>query len=396
MTRPTQRRALLLEGGDSPHLLAAVRALTVAGWRVGIGGRSRTSRATRSRHVHRTFPVPPLENGIDQLVAGINEVVDVAGYDLVFPGDDAELLSLSLARDALHVRFPYPAHPVILRAVDKLALMAAAAEVGICVPPTEEATEPALRRVRQPVVVKPALHWTPGTTQSERHLPSRLCADEVEARAAVAAIASGGGRALLQQPVPGELMALTVVAGPNSAVLAAVQQRTSMLSLRQRSARAETVSVDSDLQRKVGDLLAALGWTGLANLQFLRPPGGPPHLIDFNARFYGSMALTRAAGVNVPALWAGAALGDPSPSSPVVGRPGARFQALEEDLQRARSQRRGGLVRDVAGSLAYARGAVHPAWSVTDPVPGLVSASRIMRSAARAGLATARRPRRSR
>jgi predicted ATP-grasp superfamily ATP-dependent carboligase len=54
----------------------------------------------------------------------------------------------------------------------------------------------------------------------------------------------------------------------------------------------------------VARLLADLGWSGVANVQFVRAPGGRPRLIDLNGRLYGSLALAYATGVNVPDLWA--------------------------------------------------------------------------------------------
>lgn len=391
MTGGERRAVLLLDGGDTPHLLAAVRAFAAAGWRVGLGGGSAGSRVARSRHVHRVHPVPPLEHGVDALVAGIAAAVRDGGYDLVFPGDDAELLALSAARDGLAARFPYPPHAVVVRAVDKLELVSAARAAGLAAPDTVAATPASLAGVRLPVVVKPALHWSPDRGARDRHLPVRMCDTRAEVDAAVGEIVAGGGSALLQQPVSGELMALTVVADARGDLLAAVQQRTSVLTLRGTSARAVTVAVDPDLLRGVRELLRLLGWTGLANVQFLRPVGGDPHVIDFNARFYGSMALATAAGVSLPVLWARSALDEPPPAGrPVTGRPGLRFQAFEEDVRRARAHRRGGLVRDVAATLAQAPRSVHPAWSVADPLPGLVSAARLIRAAGRAAARSVR------
>ena len=37
---------------------------------------------------------------------------------------------------------------------------------------------------------------------------------------------------------------------------------------------------------------------GLAQFQMIVPPGGPPHVIDFNGRFYASLESAMAAGVN--------------------------------------------------------------------------------------------------
>jgi predicted ATP-grasp superfamily ATP-dependent carboligase len=375
--------ALLLESGDNPHLLPAVRAFAAGGWRVGLGGRVESSRVRSSRHVTQFHRVPPPEDGLDAFADGINAAVAAGGYHLVFPADDAEVLALSLVRDQLEAEVPYPAHRVVLNAVDKLALTTTALSLGLPVPETVEATDATVAAASLPVFVKPALHWTPGSNAGGRHLPAGICRNGQEVRDLVGEISRGGGRPLLQQPIDGELMAMTAVLDRAGHLLATVQQRTSVLGLRRTSARAETVPVDPGLQQAVHRLLRSLGWFGLANLQFIRPPGGEPHLIDFNARFYGSMALTRAAGVNLPVAWAEACLRS-TRTEPAIARTGVRFHALEEDLRRARRERRGGLVRDVAGSLGFAVRATHPTWSLTDPMPGLVTAARVGRLGASA------------
>ncbi len=90
------------------------------------------------------------------------------------------------------------------------------------------------------------------------------------------------------------------------------------------SCRAQTVEVDEDLAARATALLTALGWSGLAELQYLRDDDGRRWLIDLNGRFYGSMALANAAGANLADAWARSALGRPLPSLP-DGRPGVRF-----------------------------------------------------------------------
>ena len=46
-----------------------------------------------------------------------------------------------------------------------------------------------------------------------------------------------------------------------------------------------------------------MGFGGLAQLQFVQAPGGAPALIDVNPRFYGSLPLALACGVNLPDAW---------------------------------------------------------------------------------------------
>jgi hypothetical protein len=98
-------------------------------------------------------------------------------------------------------------------------------------------------------------------------------------------------------------------------------------------------------------LLDALDWHGLAELQFI-VEDEIPRLIDLNGRFYGSLSLAVAAGANLPAIWAGLAIDD-VPATPVRARPGVRYQWGSADLRRAVRERRGGLVRDLAGTAPY-------------------------------------------
>lgn len=363
---PQQARAriLVVEDGFGPHPLAAVRAFAAAGWEVAVGSPQRDGRAVRSRWTARWHHIPSAERGLDRFLAATAAAVGAGRYDLVFGGDDVEVLALSWGRERLGARVPYADHDAVIRSVDKLLLTEAARACGLATPDTT--LDCAARS--QPVVVKARLHWFPGASAEAPRLPVRLCHTRAEVAAAVTAITAAGGQPLLQRPVRGRLMALTGVMH-GGRLLAPVQQ----LALREsprwgNSVRAQTVPVDSQLRRQAEELLAGLGWIGLANLQFIRPPGERPHLTDLNGRFYGSMALALAAGVNHPVLWARLALSLPTGPLPPA-RLGVRYQILEEDLRRAFVERRGGLLRDVAGCLRYAPGAAHATWSLQDPAP---------------------------
>jgi predicted ATP-grasp superfamily ATP-dependent carboligase len=226
-----------------------------------------------------------------------------------------------------------------------------------------------------PVIVKARLHWTPGASSASGRVPASLCRTAEEVQAALAEVAAAGGNAVVQEVVDGELMAVTALCAPGGRVVAESQQVAERVSPRLRvSSRARTVAIEPELSASVGRLLGELGWFGIANLQFLRPVNGAPQLIDFNGRFYGSIVLAVAAGLDLPATWATLALtgADAAGSAlPTRGRPGVRYQSLEEDLRRARLERRGGLLGDVAGTLGYAARAVHSTWDRTDPMPAV-------------------------
>lgn len=152
-------RALLVEDGESRIALAAVRALHVAGWTVGVAAPYRSmamlSRATTARHV---APVPG--DGIAPFVAAVAAAVEDGAYEIVFGVGDAELLALSAYRDAFTARVPYPEHSAVLAAVDKAGLTVAATAVGIRSPRVLAPDE--LTGERGPFVVKPRLNGQVG------------------------------------------------------------------------------------------------------------------------------------------------------------------------------------------------------------------------------------------
>ena len=388
-SKPSTRRALIVESGEAPHVLAAARALGAAGWDVGLAVSG--EQGGRSRHVRRVHRVPAPERAPEAFVDAVALAVRAWSYDVVFGADDIEVLALSAGRERLPCVVPHAEHEQVVRALDKLELARAAERAGLAAPETRPADEQGLAALEGPAVVKARLNWEPGDAPARRHVEAVLCEDPRSAARHARAMTAAGVRPLLQAPVGGDLMALTVVIDHNGMPVALAQQRSTRLSLRRTSTRAQTVALEPHLAVAATRLLRDLRWFGLANLQFLRPPGGEPQLIDFNGRFYGSLALALAAGVNLPDLWGRLALGEPVRGR-VIARPGVRFQSLVEDVRRARVERRGGLAHDLAQTLTYAPRAVHPTASSHDPLPALALAGRLASAGAARLVPTRRTP----
>jgi predicted ATP-grasp superfamily ATP-dependent carboligase len=190
-----------------------------------------------------------------------------------------------------------------------------------------------------------------------------------------------GGDPEVQAFHTGHLVAYSAVRGRDGeGVVADSMQRASRIwpSGAGASCRAETVEADEELVAGAAALLEALGWFGLAELQFLVGADGVPRLIDLNGRFYGSLSLAVAAGANLPAVWADLAVGrDPGPR--VRARPGVRYHWGTADLRRAVRERRGGLWRDVSETAAYAVRSRQSVATLRDPAP---AAARLLGAAA--------------
>ncbi len=365
-------RALIVEHGFNRGGLAAARALDRAGWTVDVVS-SDASLTNGSRSARRRERIRYPEGGPEALLEGVRTVVREAGTAIVFPVDETQLLVLSRHREELGALLPYPDHDTVARATDRLEQALLAETAGLAPPLTTPARSADLSGRDGPVVVKartPALALTSdGWSRFETQVGSAQ-----EAASWVDEIEDTGTEAVVQTVLQGDLASMTVLTGSEGELIAEVQQTAGRIwpPGAGTSSRASTVAIDPELSRRVVAFLEALGWRGFAQLQFIVDADGVPHLIDFNPRFYGSLSLAIGAGVNFPVLWADSALGRPAAVAGAA-RVGVRYHWLGGDVRRAVRERRGGLVRDVGGSLAWGLSAVHPVWSVRDPSPALRS-----------------------
>jgi hypothetical protein len=274
---------------------------------------------------------------------------------------------------------PYPPHEVVLRTLDKLHLAESARDVGVASPETFEPTEAQLSSLVGKVVIKTRLHGLPGTGPRQSRLEATITSDPGEATRRVGEIRLLGGQPVLQRFIEGKLLIYTGVVDRDGAVLASVQHEAERIWPPKAgfSCRAITTPVDAVLERRLASMLVSLGWVGLAQFQMIVPPGGSPHVIDFNGRFYASLESAMAAGVNFPVIWAELALGLRQPPVRIEGKSGVRYQWLEGDLSRAIRERRGGLMVDVMDCLRVAPSAHHAVWRRGDPTPAVRSLVRV-------------------
>lgn len=374
MAQGQGRRALVVSTPRDRGALAGLRALADAGWYVGAGspdglGLAAASRSCSARHV-----VPRPRGDCAAFLTGVQEAVRDGGYDVVLGGGDDWMAALSVLRDQIPAAVAHPSPDVVVRALDKCTLGVAAVAAGLSVPTTVVATPAAVARWQGPVVVKCRAHWSPGQTRPHR-IDARRFDDISQAGARIEEIRAAGAEPVLQVPVAGRLGALVGVMHAGR-LDARVQQVSDHLwpTPSGASARAVTVPVDTDLAERCERLLVGLGWTGLVELQLLTTDDGTEHLIDLNGRFYGSLGLAERARPGIVDSWARRVLGERVEPLP-DGRPGVRYAWSAGDLRRARAERRGGLVADVVGSLAWSARARHSVWRVTDPGPAWYLAS---------------------
>jgi predicted ATP-grasp superfamily ATP-dependent carboligase len=349
-------RVLIVDEGRDRCSVAAARALVAQSWTVGSGS-AFPSLAARSRATSAWHRIPHTDDGDETFVDGVSEVVARHGYDAVFAGWESAVAALSAHRDRLSFPVGYGPHEGVLHAMDKERLMGTAERVGLAVPITTHATHDSLKRLSGPVVVKPA-------SPVDAKFAARAFVDHDDALRYAQLIEQAGGRPIAQQQLQGSLIAVSLVAGPQG--IASIAQQLAVHVWPRPvgvTARGRTVTVDVKLRASIEALLDELSWQGIAQLQFLVAEDGEPHLLDFNPRYYGSIALAIRAGANHPDAWARVATG--LPVTPAIGRPGATFQWFTRDVRASLASPH--RTREMARCALTAATGAHSLWSWDEP-----------------------------
>jgi hypothetical protein len=367
------RALLVAQEGIHRGALSAARALKKAGWFVGCTSDDPRSLAAASRATDRWHYTPSPADDLDAFVDAVQAAVVEGGYEVLLPGGDAETLALSAGRDRISACVPYPSHDNVLRAFDKLDLVIGASRAGLTGPHTAIATDDEVQKVNGPVVVKSRLHWAPGSPQGGLRLPTMLVSTQREAAERVAEIRDAGGEPLLQEIVRGRIMHCHVLMERDGRMITCVKQLSEPLQLPPEGGTrmgSQTVPTEESVAQGCASFLTGSrvvrDFKHSVHAARCRPSssGGLQRTAFFVVRADHCCRNQPPRSVGMhrdrPRLWRGATRSH--------GRP---LPVLEGDIQRALIERRGGLVRDLAGTLLYSRGAVHGVWRIRDPMPSL-------------------------
>ncbi|MEA2404021.1 MAG: hypothetical protein QOE08_668 [Thermoleophilaceae bacterium] len=349
--------------------VAGLRALGVAGPGPIAVGPGWTAAGLWSRYTRRRVAgADTIEAPVD-FVRRVGEAASGFPEVVIYPGQEESLDAL-LAHEKLlpaHARLPYPPGAgADLRNKASLARLAEAAGFN---PPRTLYDGPAgglaAAGLTPPFVVKPLM-------KASGFGPAAVIETAGDLEHAIQGLPAGEPL-LAQEHLVGDLVAVSLVTGPGGSTVARFQQR----ALRTwppdagPSSVAVSVAPDEELISRSAALLGDAGYWGLAELQFLVTESGMRGPIDVNPRFFGSLPLALAAGVNLPAAWHAVATGQPAPT-PAGYREGVTYRWFEAELLAAIH----GSPRVLLGRPRRPR--VGAMWSAADPVPGVLLGGRAL------------------
>ena len=225
--------------------------------------------------------------------------------------EDATLSLVSRNREIIsqYTTVPLPSHSALQRAGNKAETIALAESIGLPVPRTvivERANELRLDDLAVPVVVKPA------RGSGSRGL--RYVDDSSQVQSVVERVLAEHGTVLVQERIPasGQGRGVALLFDTSSKPVAGfTYKRLREYPVSGGPSTLRESTHDPVLLELATRLLSALDWVGVAMVEFkVDPRDGKTKLMEINPRFWGSLELAIASGVNFPALLLKVATGE--------------------------------------------------------------------------------------
>ncbi len=312
--------AALILDAHLKSALVAIRSLGEKGISVCAGSHRLTAMGRHSRYVAKSFLYPsPIEDRAGFLEAVTRQARDL-GDCAVFAFSDSTLLPLVENRESLphSLRWVLPSSfSDFLTAFDKSLTVKLAQSIGIEVPRTFWCKDLAeLEAIGQeigyPVVIKPlrTVSWT-GNFGVQRTSVFAFSADELQSKFRTA-LRETGELPMLQQYIDGEETGVEFMS-QDGALLAACAHRRVRSGSPAGGSGVVTQTVPLEYcgtGERAEKLVAALRWSGPIMVEFkISKRSRIPYLMEVNGRFWGSMPLAKAAGVDFSSAYFNLALG---------------------------------------------------------------------------------------
>lgn len=303
--------SVLIPSAHSRAALTAARSLGRHDCDVYVGCATPHCLAGASRWVRRELRHEDPARRPREFAKTVGDLAREWRIETVLPADDVATESLLAHRELLDETFLLaPSRECISKAHDKIALAELAASRHVPVPrgvvgSFDSALDARIESLGYPVVVKPRRsrylidgRWHGAGVKfadSPQHLAEILRAERLVLEQGF----------LVQEKVDGEGRGVFVFADDGEVLCHFAHRR-----IREKppwggvSTLCESAVAEPELLDSACSLVRALRWTGVAMVEFKWNPASREHwLMEINGRFWGSMQLAVASGIDFPWLW---------------------------------------------------------------------------------------------
>jgi predicted ATP-grasp superfamily ATP-dependent carboligase/protein-tyrosine-phosphatase len=296
---------VLVLGEDTLSFLATIRSLGRYGLDVHVAWCPLDAPALQSRYVTSVHRVPPFHEGSKDWTLAFQSLLRKQKFDLVLPTTDKTILPFQLYRAEFEplARVCLLPDNVYSICSDKGETYELAAREGVPLPRQrvvrnpEDAVECA-KKFGYPVVLKPrrsAISHNPNVQQAVRKAHNKKELLELTKEMAASQ------EVLAQENFIGRGAGIEVLCKDGQILTAFQHERVHEPTMGGGSSYRKSVPLNDGMYAATSRLMNALRYTGVAMVEFkLNANTGEWVLIEINSRFWGSLPLSIAAGLDFP------------------------------------------------------------------------------------------------
>jgi len=300
-----KRLKVLLQGGEVQNALTVVQSLGRKGITVVVGAKYKKTISFYSHYCTKHFQYPCPKKNPDDFIQCMLAEVKEHHYDVLISQGEEGLLELSKHRDLFlpYVKFPMVDHETFLKAYNKKETLKIALENTIPCPKTYIVNNVEdVKKIKDelifPVIMKPTI--------SEGALGLRYITLQEDLIETYEKTTRTFGEMIIQELIPpgGATYGFEGLFNKNSEPRAIfVHQRLREYPLTGGPSTFRVGVENKEIIALGTRLLQSIGWYGIAMVEFkVDPRDNTPKLMEINPRFWGSLPLSIASGMDFPYL----------------------------------------------------------------------------------------------
>jgi predicted ATP-grasp superfamily ATP-dependent carboligase len=295
---------VLVTNYNYKNSLAAVRDIGKNGVKVHTCGpptRNRVASFSKYSSGWATYTSP--NESMESFIIDIKKILSARKYSLILPIGVDTTIPCSYHKEELqkYTRVPVADFEVLDRAHDKFQTIEIARKIGVPVPCTSMMSVETLEQepLRYPIVIK-ARKGASGSGTRYATSKDELNKIVQEFEEKETSYIHDYEKPMIQEYIPGELLDVCALFNEGQPRAALAQRRVITFPPSGGVGIVNETIEDPELIELATRLLKKMDWHGVAQIEFKRDEHGVPRLMEVNPKFWGTLELSIAAGMNFP------------------------------------------------------------------------------------------------
>lgn len=297
--------------GAERSSLAIARSLGKNGIEVHSTESYRFTPTSLSKYCKKSYVTQNAQMDCTAFIDDLIDILDRGNYDTLFSSREVTTIPISYHKKILekYVSVPFPEYEQLLMTHDKARTFKKALEIGVPIPKTYfvesmEELDAIAGTINFPVVVKSRFKtiWTARTPSMFKVTSKNYVSDKESLyRISLEIHQKSGKMPLIQEYIPGEGYGVEVLFNHGEPRAIFMHKRLREYPITGGASTLRESIFNADLKEPALKLMAAMKWHGVAMVEFkIDERDGTPKLMEVNGRFWGSLPLSIASGVDFP------------------------------------------------------------------------------------------------